>query len=105
MPNYTYRCREGHETDRIRQVDTNVIKCSCGKQAARVSVYRQAQVEFERKVNARDFLEASEMLASRHEEFEQREGVAASPPPLWRMAKQKASRLIAQGAPDSRSVW
>ena len=107
MPNYTYLCSEGHENDAIRPVGTESMDCpQCGGRAQKRSVYAQAQIERERKITeAKDFFEASDMLESKRQEFEKREGVLASPPPLYRMAKAKAQRLLAQGAPDSKSVW
>lgn len=106
MPNYTYLCAEGHENDAIRPVGTESMDCpQCGGRAQKRSVYAQAIVERERKYHAGDFFEASDMLESKRQEFETREGVSAPPPPLYRMAKAKAQRLISQGAPDSKSVW
>ena len=105
MPLYSFRCGVGHETDAIRPVSVDTLDCGCGRTAVRMSVYRQAQVQQVHKLPGKDFIEASDMLASRHEEFGKREGVETQPPPLWQMAKQRAQRLMKQGAPDSRSIW
>lgn len=104
MPNYSYRCGVGHETDAVRPVSVDTIDCACGRTAVRVSVYRQAQWEPDAKLPYKDFAEASDMLASKQEEYERREGVSTPTPPLWRMAKSYAERLTRQGATSSRDV-
>lgn len=40
MPNYSFRCKDGHITDRVRPFDWKVIVCpECGKEAVRQTVY------------------------------------------------------------------
>ncbi len=39
MPLYTFRCVQGHESDRLGPTSTERITCHCGQQAKRQSVY------------------------------------------------------------------
>ena len=106
MPNYGFRCKKGHTFDAVRPLGTDKTKCqSCSGIALKVTAFRSLGInEPIRKLPDRDFREASDMLASRAEEHEKREGVATSTPPLWRMANAYAQQLQKQGATSSKDV-
>jgi hypothetical protein len=104
MPLYEYRCQAGHVTELLRPASVSSQRCSCGLDSQRRSVYRTAQIGGEQTLPGRDFLEASEMIADQHQSFERREGVEAPPPPLYRMAKAKAERMLKQGAQSSADL-
>ena len=47
MPKYDYSCRCGRVTESRESFETDVIRCKCGKMAARVSVYRDQFISCE----------------------------------------------------------
>lgn len=104
MPLYEYACPAGHVTELRRPVSASTQACSCGRPSVRKSVYRTQQIGVGRTLPGADFREASEMLADQAATFEQREGVAAKVPPLYRMAKAKADRMLRQGATSSADL-
>ena len=107
MPLYVYTCSDGHDTEAIRSADTVAVGCQCGHQAQRQSVYRMAQIGAvrppvaERTVNLRQYREASEQIAYEHSRAEESAQRELPPPPLWKMAKKRAAKLMAAGVKDS----
>lgn len=92
MPNYTYRCVEGHEFDSVVPVGTSERACACGLTAQKQSLYAINQREPSVRHEGRDFIEASEQVEYPFAEFEKREGIAVERPKLWSAAKQEADR-------------
>ena len=46
MPNFLFRCPNGHESDLLRHRDTVEVPCACGATARRAEVNRIAVVGF-----------------------------------------------------------
>ena len=63
-PLYDFICQDGHTTERLARVETEVVYCACGKPAKRASVYRVAHNRFSSPV---DFVMTEPMRAA-HEE-------------------------------------
>lgn len=107
MPLYVYTCPDGHSVEAIRSADTVALTCQCGREAERQTVYRMAQIGAvrppvaERTVSLRQYREASEQIAYEHSRAEESAQRELPPPPLWKMAKQRASKLMAAGITDS----
>lgn len=97
MPNFTYRCDRGHETDAVRRFSVASIPCRCGGEAKRLSVYATYKIERERKLPGKDFIEASEELADRQDTAERREGMKLPQANLWAMAQARANDMIRKG--------
>lgn len=104
MPNYTFRCGNGHNTDALRPVGHPAIRCHCGRVAHRWSVYAVGIQEREITYSGGTFREATEMLDDQHRSAERSEGVSIQPPSLYRAARAKAERWMRQGAQSSRDV-
>lgn len=122
MPLYDFDCECGESTEAIRKAGTVSITCACGREAQRRGVNRfssqmGAEADWsspvrdggrirppvsERKVKMREFTEASEQLAYEHSRAEESAQQKIPEPPLWRVAKAKADKLMAAGINDSK---
>lgn len=95
MPNYSYRCAEGHEFDSVVPVGTSKRTCSCGRKATKQSIYAINQQFPAVRHEGRDFIEATELMEDKYTTHERREGVEVERPNLWSMAKQEAAKAAA----------
>jgi hypothetical protein len=108
MPVYTFSCVCGWEGDQRTTFDTNNVRCpSCESTAKKESVYRLNFGGFARTPKGeRDFSvefknsqEAGAELEYRVERLKDATQIAdLQPPPLYQMAKAKASELRRKGA-------
>lgn len=113
MPIYTFTCSScAHSFDALAGRDTPFRPCpQCAEPAERATVYRISHSGFtktpvnEREIKMGHYLEASAELEYRYERTKDNLQEPDLPaPPLWRMAKAKAEKLMKAGAKDSSDV-
>lgn len=105
MPQYVYRCEQGHERELLRPRTVETVSCPCGGMAERQSVYRIGVSGFAatpagESVTGQDyrrFREAAQTLAYQQDRLSDSAQVRFTDPPLSRVARSNAQKLDAAG--------
>lgn len=100
MPLFDHRCKLGHTTELLRPHPADVADCAvCGNPAPRVAANRVSfgTPAIDARGMFRRFTEAGAEMGRAAERAEASTGQAAETPPLWAVARQRATAIRAAG--------
>jgi hypothetical protein len=99
MPLYSFRCSDGHVTERLAGFDCRSTDCHiCGTEAFRAEVNRIIpRMASPRGENVRHYLEAAETLEYKHDHTDDPVAQAATRPDVWRPAFYRSHAKLFEG--------